>query len=63
MTDWKAVGIGALVNAVLTMVFTLVLFPLFFLGPVIGGFMATYLVTRKYRVLLVIPLKELQMVQ
>ena len=43
MTDWKAVGIGALVNAVLTMVFTLVLFPLFFLGPVIGGFMATYL--------------------
>lgn len=43
MTDWKAIAIGSLVNAVLTMVFTLVLFPLFFLGPVIGGFMATYL--------------------
>ena len=43
MTDWKAIGIGALVNAVLTMVFALILFPLFFLGPVIGGFMATYL--------------------
>ncbi len=43
MTDWKAIGIGAFVNAVLTIVFTLVLFPLFFLGPVIGGFLATYL--------------------
>ena len=43
MTDWKTIGIGALVNAVFTMVLTLIFFPLFFLGPVIGGFLATYL--------------------
>ena len=43
MTDWKAIGIGALINAVLTIVLTIIMFPLFFLGPVIGGFMATYL--------------------
>jgi hypothetical protein len=43
MTDWKSVGIGALVNVVLTMVLALVMFPLFFLGPVIGGLLTTYL--------------------
>ena len=43
MTDWKAIGIGAIINAVLTMVLTLIMFPLFFLGPVIGGFITTYL--------------------
>ncbi len=43
MTDWKAIGIGALVNAVLTIVLSVIIFPLFFLGPVIGGFLATYL--------------------
>lgn len=43
MTDWKSVGIGALANVVLTMILTIVLFPLFFLGPVIGGLLTTYL--------------------
>jgi hypothetical protein len=48
MTDWKAIGIGALINAVLTIVLTIVLFPLFFLGPVIGGFLATYMAQDNY---------------
>lgn len=43
MIDWKTIGIGALINAVLTMVLALIMFPLFFLGPVIGGFITTYL--------------------
>ncbi len=43
MTDWTAIGIGGLVNAVLTVVLALVFFPLFFLGPVIGGFVTVYL--------------------
>lgn len=43
MTDWKAIGLGAIINAVLTIVLTLAVFPLFFLGPVIGGFITTYM--------------------
>jgi hypothetical protein len=43
MTDWKAVGIGALINSVLTIVLTIGFFPLFFLGPVIGGLITTYM--------------------
>ncbi|BDZ67425.1 hypothetical protein [Methanobacterium ferruginis] len=37
MIDWKAVGVGSLINAVLTIVLTISVFPLFFLGPIIGG--------------------------
>ena len=44
MTDWTAIGIGGLVNAVLTVVLALVVFPLFFLGPIIGGFVTVYLI-------------------
>ena len=43
MTDWKAVGMGAILNAVLTIVLTIAVFPLFFLGPLIGGFLTAYL--------------------
>ena len=43
MTDWKAVGLGALLNVVLTVVLTIAVFPLFFLGPVLGGFLAAYM--------------------
>ena len=35
MTDWKAVGTGALLNAVLTIILTFVAFPVSFLGPLI----------------------------
>jgi hypothetical protein len=44
MTDWSAVGIGGIVTAGLTVVLALVFFPLFFLGPIIGGFVTVYLV-------------------
>lgn len=44
MTDWTAVGIGGLVTAGLTIVLALVFFPLFFLGPIIGGFVTVYLI-------------------
>ncbi len=43
MTDWIAVAIGAIVNGALTIVLALIFFPLFFLGPIIGGFVTTYL--------------------
>jgi len=43
MTDWKAVGIGALIIAILTIVLAIFLFPISFLGPIIGGFLTVYL--------------------
>ncbi len=43
MVDWKAVGVGSVVNAVLSIVLTISVFPLFFLGPIIGGLLATYI--------------------
>lgn len=43
MIDWKAVAVGSLVNAVLTIVLTISVFPLFFLGPIVGGLVATYI--------------------
>lgn len=44
MIDWKAVGIGGLITAVLTIVLALAVFPLFFLGPIAGGFVTVYLI-------------------
>jgi hypothetical protein len=41
--DLKTIGIGALVNAALTCVLSLIFFPLFFIGPIFGGFLASYL--------------------
>jgi hypothetical protein len=43
MVDWQAVGVGSLINAVLTIVLTISVFPLFFLGPIVGGLVATYI--------------------
>ncbi|HEX3012872.1 MAG TPA: DUF5518 domain-containing protein [Methanobacterium sp.] len=48
MTDWSAVGIGGVVTAALTIVFALVFFPLFFLGPIIGGFVTVYLMKDEF---------------
>jgi len=47
MTDWKAVALGSIINAVLTIVLLLAVFPLFFLGPLLGGFLTAYL-SREY---------------
>lgn len=41
--DLKLIGLSALVNAALTIVFSIIFFPLLFLGPLIGGFLASYL--------------------
>lgn len=43
MTDWKAITVGSIVNAVLTIVLALAVFPLFFLGPIIGGILSSYM--------------------
>ena len=48
MTDWTSVAIGAIVNGVLTVVLALILFPLFFLGPIIGGFVTAYLIRDEF---------------
>ncbi len=49
MTDWKAIAIGSIINAVLTIVLLLAFFPLFFLGPLIGGLLTSY-ISREYPV-------------
>jgi hypothetical protein len=41
--DWKIIGLGAMVNIILTTMLSLLFFPLFFLGPLIGGFLSSYL--------------------
>jgi len=48
MTDWISIGIGAVVNTVLTIVLALIFFPLFFLGPIIGGFVTVYLIRDEF---------------
>ena len=42
MADWKIIGLSGLINAVLTIILIIIYFPLFFLGPLIGGFLASY---------------------
>ncbi|MGB9199949.1 DUF5518 domain-containing protein [Methanobacterium sp.] len=41
--DLKIIGLGALINIILTNLLTFIFFPLFFLGPLIGGFLSSYL--------------------
>lgn len=48
MTDWISIGIGAVINAALTIVLALIFFPLFFLGPIIGGFVTVYLIRDEF---------------
>ncbi len=40
--DWKTIGIGALINAALTIILSMIYAPLLFLGPLIGGFFSSY---------------------
>ncbi len=42
MADWKIIGLSGLVNAVLTIFLIIIFFPLFFLGPLTGGILASY---------------------
>jgi hypothetical protein len=48
MTNWTSVGIGAVITAGLTIVLALVFFPLFFIGPIIGGFVTVYLIRDEF---------------
>jgi hypothetical protein len=41
--DLKIIGLSALVNAALTIVLSIIFFPLLVLGPLTGGFLASYL--------------------
>jgi hypothetical protein len=41
--DWKTIGLGALINAALTILLSMVYAPLLLLGPLIGGFFSSYL--------------------
>jgi hypothetical protein len=43
--DLKIIGIGALINATLTILLSLIIFPTLFLGPLIGGFFSSYFTT------------------
>lgn len=42
MANWKIICISGLLGATLSFVLSLVYFPLFILGPLIGGFLASY---------------------
>jgi hypothetical protein len=42
MADWKIIGLSGLLSAALAVILLIVYFPLFFIGPLIGGFMAVY---------------------
>jgi hypothetical protein len=41
--DLKIIGLSALVNAVLTIILSVIFLPLSFIGPLAGGFLASYL--------------------
>lgn len=43
MANWKIIGLGGVINAILTIFIMTIFFPLFFLGPLIGGFLSSYL--------------------
>ena len=40
--NWKIIGLSGLINAFLAIILSLIFFPLFFLGPLIGGFFSSY---------------------
>jgi len=42
MANWKIIGLSGLFNAALTIILIIIFFPLFFLGPLTGGFFASY---------------------
>ena len=41
--DMKTIGIGSIANIALTIVLSLIFFPLSFIGPIFGGFLTSYL--------------------
>lgn len=43
MANWKIIGLSGVLNAALTIILMIIFFPLSFLGPIIGGFLSSYL--------------------
>ena len=41
--NWKLIGLAAVINAIITVFLTMILVPISFIGPIIGGFLASYL--------------------
>ncbi len=41
--NWKLIGLAAVINAIITVFLTMIFLPISFIGPVIGGFFASYL--------------------
>lgn len=41
--DWKTIGVGALANIIISISLSEVFLPLVIVGPIIGGFLASYL--------------------
>jgi len=41
--NWKLIGMTAVINAVITILLTIIYLPLSIIGPLIGGFLASYL--------------------
>ncbi len=43
MAEWKIIGLSGLINAAISVLLIIIFLPLFFLGPLIGGVLASYL--------------------
>ncbi|MDP3065453.1 MAG: DUF5518 domain-containing protein [Methanobacteriaceae archaeon] len=41
--DWKIIGLSSLINAAITIILSVIYLPLLFLGPLVGGFLSSYL--------------------
>ena len=48
MINWKSSVIGGLINFIITLFLSIVCFPLFFLGPIIGGITTIYFSSISY---------------
>ena len=42
MADWNIIGLSGFASATIAIVLSIFYFPLFFLGPLLGGFLAVY---------------------
>lgn len=42
MAEWKIIGLAGLIGAVLTLILIIIFYPIFFVGPIVGGFLASY---------------------
>jgi hypothetical protein len=43
MAEWNIIVLSGVINAIISIILVIIFFPLFFLGPLTGGFLASYL--------------------